>query len=153
MGGSELEAIPEKEGGVTIRIRGRVVEGLGRGSHFTRLAWVKAQFISKLSIDPYPGTLNLEAIDAEAVQNFERLKKKPGIPITPEEPSYCLGICYPAVIQNRIKAAIVVPMVASYPKNKVELIASENLREALSLKVGDLVEVEILFPSSPLPVE
>jgi len=34
--------------------------------------------------------------------------------------------------------------VKDYPKNKIELIASENIKEALSLHTGDLVEVETL---------
>ncbi len=31
-----------------------------------------------------------------------------------------------------------------YPKNKMELIASQNIKEALSLKTGDTLEVESL---------
>jgi CTP-dependent riboflavin kinase len=35
-------------------------------------------------------------------------------------------------------------MVENYPKNKMELIASQNIKETLSLKTGDTLEVEIL---------
>ena len=105
---------------------------------------MKAQFISKLSIDPYPGTLNLEIADREDCQNFEALKAQQGIEITPEDPSFCKGKCYPVLIMGRLKAVIVVPVVKDYPKHKMELIASQNVKEALSLKTGDLLEVEIL---------
>jgi riboflavin kinase len=57
-----------------MKIRGRIVEGLGVGRDFTCIQWVKAQFISKLAIDPYPGTLNLEIVDPKDLQRFEALK-------------------------------------------------------------------------------
>jgi CTP-dependent riboflavin kinase len=35
-------------------------------------------------------------------------------------------------------------MVEGYPKNKMELIAAQNIKRALSVKAGDDLEVEIL---------
>jgi CTP-dependent riboflavin kinase len=35
-------------------------------------------------------------------------------------------------------------MVENYPENKMELIASEKIKEALFLNTGDLLEVETL---------
>ncbi len=134
----------EAERTLTIKIRGRIIEGLGVGADFTSIPWVKAQFISKLSIDPYPGTLNLEIAGREDCQKFEALKAQQGIEIIPEDPSYCKGRCYPVLIIGRLRAAIVVPVVENYPKHKMELIASQNIKETLSLKTGDSLEVEIL---------
>lgn len=105
---------------------------------------MRKQFISKLDIDPYPGTLNLEIVDPESLQSFIALKTKKGIEITPENPSFCSAHCYPVLIGGQLKGAIVFPLVKDYPKNKIELIASENIKEALSLHTGDLVEVETL---------
>jgi riboflavin kinase len=105
---------------------------------------VKRQFIEKLSIDSYPGTLNLEIIDLESLQSFKELKSKKGIEITPEDPSFCSAQCYPVLIGRRLKGAIVLPMVEDYPENKMELIASQNIKKALSAKAGDDLEVEIL---------
>ncbi|HMK51440.1 MAG TPA: DUF120 domain-containing protein, partial [Thermodesulfobacteriota bacterium] len=59
-------------------------------------------------------------------------------------PSFCSAQCYPVLIDGRLKAAIVFPTVDGYPENKVELIASENIKKALSVKAGDELEVEIL---------
>jgi len=42
-----------------------------------------------------------------------------------------------------LKGAIVFPLVEGYPENKMELIASQNIKEALSLKSGDVLEVEV----------
>jgi riboflavin kinase len=105
---------------------------------------VRRQFIEKLSIDPYPGTLNLEIIDPESLQSFNALKATKGIQITPEDPSFCSAQCYPVLINGQLKAAIVFPLVKDYPENKMELIASLNIKEVLSVKAGDDLEVEIL---------
>jgi CTP-dependent riboflavin kinase len=67
-----------------------------------------------------------------------------GIEITPEDPSFCSAQCYPVLIGGRLKGAIVFPMVNGYPENKIELIAPQNIKEALSMKAGDYLEVEIL---------
>jgi riboflavin kinase len=105
---------------------------------------VRRQFIEKLSIDPYPGTLNLEIVDPGSLKTFNALKTKKGIEITPEDPAFCSARCYSVLINGRIKGAIVFPLVKDYPENKMELIASKNIKEALSVKAGDDLEVEIL---------
>lgn len=102
---------------------------------------MKNQFIEKLSIDPYPGTLNLEVDDSESLQAFKNLKATAGVEITPEDPSFCSARCYPVLINDRLKGAIVFPLVENYPENKMELIAPENIQKALSVKPGDPLDV------------
>ena len=104
---------------------------------------MKRQFIEKLSIDPYPGTLNLEIVNPESLQILHTLKTQKGIEITPEDPSFCSARCYPVLINGQLKGAIVFPLVDGYPENKMELIASENIKKALSVKAGDHLKVEI----------
>jgi riboflavin kinase, archaea type len=133
-----------KKKGLKIKIRGRIVEGLGVGSTFTKIPWVRKQFIQKLNVDPYPGTLNLEIVNLKDSQNFRELKSTPGVEITPEDSSFCSAQCYPVLINGRLKGGIVFPKVKGYPENKMELIASRNIKEALSVKGGDILEVEIL---------
>ena len=127
-----------------MKIRGRIVEGLREAGNFTQIPWVKRQFIEKLSIDPYPGTLNLEIVDPESLQAFRKLKASKGFEITPEDSSFCSAQCYPVLINGQLKGAIVFPLVKDYPENKMELIASEKIKEALFLNTGDLLEVETL---------
>ena len=127
-----------------VKIQGRIVEGLREAGNFTQIPWVKKQFVSKLSIDPYPGTLNLEIVDPESLQTFKELKAMRGKEITPEDPSFCSAQCYPVLIGGRLKGAIVFPLVGEYPENKMELIAPENIKKALSVKTGDDLEVEVL---------
>ncbi len=120
------------------------MEGVREAGNFTQIPWVKRQFISKLSIDPYPGTLNLEISDPESLQAFSQLKSTGGKEITPEDPSFCSARGYPVLIAGRLRGAIVFPLVDGYPENKLELIASQNIKEALSVKAGDDLEVEVL---------
>ncbi len=105
---------------------------------------MRKQFISKLSIDPYPGTLNLEIVDPESLQNFKELKTMKGKEITPEDPSFCSAKCWPVLIAGRIKAALIFPLVEGYPENKMELIAPQNIKATLFVNTGDILEVEIL---------
>jgi CTP-dependent riboflavin kinase len=88
--------------------------------------------------------LNLEIVDLKDSQSFQDLKSILGVEIIPEDPSFCNALCYPVLINGRIKGAIVSPRVKDYPENKMELIASQNIREVLSVKGGDVLEVEIL---------
>jgi riboflavin kinase len=127
-----------------IKIRGRIVEGMRVGVNFTQISWVRRQFISKLNIDPYPGTLNLEIVEQKDLQNFKVLKATQGVEILPEEPSFCSGKCYPVLINGLLRGAIVLPLVKGYPENKMELVASQNIKRALSVKTGDDLDVEIL---------
>ena len=125
-------------------IKGKIREGLKESSFFTHVPWVREQFINKLGIDPYPGTLNLEIIDAQDLEKFKRIKRRKGIEIIPLEPGFCSAHCFPVLVCGKIKGALVIPQVPQYPESKIEIISSEKIRDVLSLKVGDLVHVEIL---------
>ena len=86
----------------------------------------------------------MEIVDPESLKTSKELKAKKGIEITPEDPSFCSAKCYPVLIDGRLRGAIVFPLVGEYPENKIELIASENIKKALSVKTGDLIETETL---------
>jgi CTP-dependent riboflavin kinase len=111
---------------------------------FTQVPWVRNQFITKLSMEAHPGTLNLEISEPEDLRVFQSLKDEEGIQITPHEPSFCSAKCFPVLIAGKVKGAIIFPCVADYPENKMEIIASVHIRNTLSLSSGDVVEVEIL---------
>ena len=130
-----------------IKIKGQIVEGLREGAKFTRIPWVRNQLMTKLSIDPFPGTLNLEISTRDDLKNLETLRWMDGIEIIPEDPSFCRGKCYLALIGGRLRGAVIVPDVADYPNNKIELISDQNIKKSLSVNAGDLLEVEILLAS------
>lgn len=126
-------------------MKGRVATGSGQGRHFTQLDWARRQFVQKLGIDPFPGTLNLVLEDAESIDVWHRLRKTPGARIeNPNDgPNDCDGRCYPVTIEGRIDAAIVLPEVAGYSPVQIELIAAVGLREALDVKDGESLRLEI----------
>ena len=120
------------------------MDGIRTAADFTRIPWVKRQFSGKLSLDAYPGTLNLEITEPEDLKAFESLKSRKGIEIVPEEPSFCSAVCHRVRIAGKIQGAIVIPCVADYPEGKMEIIAPVHVRETLSLTAGDTIEVEII---------
>ncbi len=126
----------------SISIKGRITEGLKESSFFTQLPWVREQLITKLGIDPYPGTLNLDIIDTEDVEKLKNIKKQKGIEIIPAEPGFCSAKCFHVLVYEKIKGAIIIPEVPDYPQSKLEIISSDNIRDVLSLNIGDLVAVE-----------
>ena len=63
--------------------------------------------------------------------------------LPPPRPDWCNSRCYHARIDDRIDAAIVLPEIASYPEDQIELIAAVGVRAALGLNDGDPVVIEI----------
>lgn len=89
----------------------------------------------------------MDITDEKDLEALKALKANPGIEILPEEPSFCKGVCYKVLIYNRTKGrkvegAIVFPLVESYPSNKIELIASKNIKASLEVREGDFLEIE-----------
>jgi CTP-dependent riboflavin kinase len=127
------------------KLLGRLATGIGQGRHFTRLDWARRQFVDKLGIDPFPGTINLIVEGPESTDVWNRLKDTPGVRIeNPNDgPNDCDARCYPIVIDGQIDAAIVLPEVPGYPAEQVEIIAAVGLREALDIDDGDLLRLEI----------
>ena len=126
-------------------IKGVVVEGIGESSRFTCISWVREQFISLLGIKPYPGTFNLEIQDTFNLEQLRKIKRQKGREIVPAEPGYCPAKGFPVLVNGKIKGALIIPLVPQYPEGKMEIIAPQNIRQALSLKNGDLVTVKILI--------
>jgi CTP-dependent riboflavin kinase len=128
----------------SVTITGRITEGLKESSVFTSIPWVREQFIIRLGIDPYPGTLNLDINDAEDLERLKEIKERKGIEIIPGEPGFCWAKCFHVLVGGKIKGALVIPLVPGYPESKLEIISADRIRDVLSLNVGDLVPVQIL---------
>ena len=94
----------------------------------------------KLGFTPYAGTLNLR-LSAESEQQRWALEKSAFLRVCPEE-GCCSGILFKASI-GKLECAIVIPEVERYPKDVLEVIAQNNLRESLSLHDGDEVTVTV----------
>ena len=126
-------------------LRGQLSTGIGKGRHFTRLAWARQQFMDKLGIDPFPGTLNVIVDDSESMKVWNRLKGTPGVRIeNPNQgPHDCDARCYPVAIEGQIDGAIVLPEVPDYSPVQIEVITAIGVRGALGMGDGDLLMLEI----------
>lgn len=122
----------------TLKFEGEVITGEGNGKKYLSFPWVQQQIEEKLGFTPFPGTLNLR-LNKNSSSKKEILEKNETTRICPAV-GYCVGILFKAKINN-IECAIVIPKIANYPKTTLEIIAPQNLREALNLKDGDKVAV------------
>lgn len=131
-------------------IVGRLASGIGLGRHFTRLDWARRQFIEKLGIDPFPGTVNLRIDEPGSLLAWQRLRSTAGILITNPGtgPTDCNARCFLIEIHGREPAAIVLPEVVGYAPDLVEIIAGRELRKALRIADGDLVEFAFAAPET-----
>ena len=123
-----------------ITLKGKIFSGTGEGEKFLKLVWVKNQIQEKLHFNPYPGTLNI-LLSEKNLEFINLLKNKNCTRIIPAD-GFCHGLIIPALITSQ-KCAIIVPVVANYPKNVIEIIAPRNLRISLNLKNGDEVLVHL----------
>ena len=126
-------------------LKGKVVSGLGEGRFFTELPWARKQFMDKLGIDPYPGTLNLKLDNPQILRQWEKVKSLPGIMIAPPpKEGFCNGRCFSILIEGRVRGAIVFPEVPGYPAEKLEIIAACNLKEVLDIKDGVEIRIDVM---------
>lgn len=127
---------------MTEKITGRVVSGLGQGAQLTQLDWARKQFVEKLGIDPFPGTLNL-IVDASDADAWQEWKTAASVEIVPPNADWCNARAYPIRVAGRVNGAIILPEVAGYSPTQIEIIANVSLRETLQLNDGDALALEL----------
>jgi len=131
----------------SITLEGIVFTGLGEGAYYISKEQYRKQFIEKLGFDPYPGTLNLKLKSDYDVKTRSELEAYPAIEIEGfknEDRTYGPVKCYPIIIENKTKGALVLALRSHYDTSVVELIAPIYLRKHLGLKEGHKVKVEVL---------
>jgi riboflavin kinase len=142
---SRLEEAPEM-----MEFRGKVFTGLGEGAHYMSLEGYKRQLVEKLSLSPFPGTLNLRLLSSSYRRQLEDLRRRPGIRVdgfTDGLRTYGSLKCFPALIED-IRGAVLIIERTHYDASVLEVIAPVSLREALSLKDGDVVTVKVFLHHS-----
>src|SRR5881409_4249234 len=143
-----LKSVFESSPGELV-MNGVVFSGLSEGSYYMGLEGYRKQFRAKLGFDPYPGTLNLRVRKED--QNERRmLESFPSVYIegfANEKRTYGPAKCFRAIVNNKVKSAIVLPIRAHYGEDVVELIAPLSLRKQFKLVDGDKVHVRV--PISP----
>lgn len=127
-------------------IEGQLVSGLGQAAGFTQIEWVRRQLVELAGIDPHPGTVNLRLTDPINLMRWRRWRDSPGYRMDPPDAANCSARCYPVQIAGRVPGAVVLPEVADYPEEKMELVAALALRQHLALGEGARIGVALCLP-------
>jgi len=135
-----------RTGEVKQYLTGVVESGLGEGAYYMSLVPYCRQFRDHLGFTPYPGTLNIRLSPASVavrkrlglgewhiVEGFESEGRTFG---------RVRGI---GCRIHDIPCGIIVPGRSHYPEDIIEVIAPTGLRDALGVKDGDEVTVEVVL--------
>jgi HAD superfamily hydrolase (TIGR01509 family) len=127
-------------------IAGRVVSGIGKAAAFTQLEWVRGQCRKKLGFEPYPGTLNLEVAEGD-VGALEGLWQQGCLELTPPTEGFCTAKVLPARA-GYVQSAVLLPEegVRVHGERIIEVLAPVRLKDALGLKVGDVLSLSVWVP-------
>lgn len=146
---SDLRLIFESEYPPSLTLEGILFSGLGEGAYYVTKDGYRKQFMEKLGFDPYPGTLNIKLTADYDINSLSELDAYPAVVLEGfEDESRTFGPvkCYPAVINNKVKGAVIYAMRSHYGSSVLEIIAPTYLRRQLNLKDGNKIKVEILIP-------
>lgn len=131
----------------SVTLEGTVFTGLGEGAYYISREHYKKQFIEKLGFDPYPGTLNLKLTTDYDIKTHDELEAYPAIEVggfKSEDRTFGSVKCYPVIIDNKEKGALISALRSHYDASVLELIAPVPLRRQLILRDGHKVKVEVL---------
>lgn len=131
----------------SITLEGMVFTGLGEGAYYISKEQYRKQFIERLGFDPYPGTLNLKLTSDYDVKTRSELEAYPAIEVEGfknEDRTFGHVKCYPAIIENKVKGALISALRTHYDASVIEVIAPVFLRKHLNLKDGHKVKIEVL---------
>ncbi|NLE05494.1 MAG: CTP-dependent riboflavin kinase [Crenarchaeota archaeon] len=142
---NNLRALMENINPPAVTLEGIVFTGLGEGAYYITKEHYRKQFQSKLGFDPYPGTLNLRLISDYDKKSRTELETYPAIEVQGfknEDRTFGLVKCYPVIIENKAKGALLSALRTHYDVSVLEIIAPICLRKHLNLKDGNKVKIE-----------
>ena len=127
------------------KITGVVFSDLGRAASFMALDWVQAALGECLGSVPYPGTLNVKLDTAEARGEWRAIRsERAGMALAAPDSAHCQARCFLVEIEGNCRGAVILPEVADYPADKVEVAAAVRLKDALGLADGRRVTLEFV---------
>jgi riboflavin kinase, archaea type len=134
--------------GESMKLRGVIQKGVGQGSFFTSLPWVKEQFQKAMGFPPYPGTVNVR-ISEEDLSRMEHFFSTKDFEIVPSDPKFCSG-SFKKIYIDGIPGAAVFPSedVKVHGKEIIEIVCGCHIKDTLRLKDGDPVLITD-FPDPP----
>jgi CTP-dependent riboflavin kinase len=130
-------------------LHGVTASGVGKAAGFTQVPWVFGQLERKLAIRPHPGTFNVRLVDADELVRWEQLRRERGIELEAPASTNCAAVCYPVIVNEQVRGAIIVPGVAGYPPDQVEVIAPVSIRARFGVSDGDPISLTVSEPGGP----
>ncbi len=123
---------------------GIVTSGLGEGRAYMKMKQYSDQFMEKLGINAYPGTLNIKVGQgiADQLRNTADVIKIGGF--STKERTYGGVLAYRAKINGQIDAAVIFPDRSTHNMRMLEIIAKDYLRGKLGLKDGSKIKIEMV---------
>ncbi len=131
------------EGPAKLSFAGVVASGLGEGRYYLSQPGYVLQFNERLRYSPYPGTLNVR-LGPDERRKIELLEGWQGLRIDGFQASgrtFGGATCFPARLNGH--ACHLIHPDRTHYKDVVEFVAPECLREALPVKDGDTVQIDI----------
>ena len=145
---SKLGLLLEAELPPSLTLEGTVFTGLGEGAYYIGKEHYKKQFVEKLGFEPYPGTLNLKLNSDYDTKARTELEAYPAIEVEGfknEDRTFGTVKCYPVLVGNKFRGALVTALRSHYDVSVLEIIAPVCLRKQLNLKDGNKVKVEVII--------
>jgi len=142
---ANLRMMLEAKYPASVTLEGTVFTGIGEGAYYITKEGYRKQFVEKLGYDPYPGTLNIKLTSDYDIKARAELEAYPAMEIQGfknENRTYGPVKCYPVIISNKAKGAILFALRTHYDASVIEIIAPNFLRQQLKLKDGHKVKVE-----------
>jgi riboflavin kinase len=118
-----------------------VTAGTGEAAGFMALPWVREGVRRALGFDPYPGTLNVGLLDADALLRWHEVLAGIALRLDPPALGHCGARLVPGVVAPDVTAAVVLPDVRRYAGDVLEVIAAVHLRSRLHLRDGSVLAV------------
>lgn len=147
-----LKSILERP--VRVTLEGRVFTGLGEGAYYLSLPHYRDQIREKLGFDPYPGTLNINLLSRDSLENRRHVERYADITIEGfknDRRTYggVRGIL--GTFNNNDICAILFIERTHYDENTIEVISPVYLRGKYGLRDGDKVQVTVSLTTSKIP--
>ncbi|MER2013094.1 MAG: DUF120 domain-containing protein [Methanobrevibacter sp.] len=123
-----------------MKITGEVTTGLGKAAYFLSQEFYTLEFKKNLGFVPFPGTLNV-VVNEEYLDGINEIKVNCKNLIKPDE-GFGAVKYIEAILNDKIKGAIVFPAKTTHEENYLEFISQNKLRDELKLNDGDVVSLE-----------
>lgn len=122
-----------------MKLMGKIVSGMGKGTFFMSQDFYKAQFQKKVHFTPFEGTLNLK-IDSKSIDSMKTIPKNK-FGLIHGEGKFGDVKFINATINNEISGALVFPAKSEHNEDVLEFITDKNLRKLFKFQDGDEVAV------------